>query len=164
MQTFGFGALVDAAAPIWYCAMLVVSYDADGNPIGRNVATGVVADGAAACPAEYEGPFYGITELDAADQLGGQDFDFWVRLEVTDGTILAAFARGQSRMTPAAGYAAHVGGQTAGLSRLTLFGSESPSIGPAVSPGEHTVQLSRQRGIVWILIDGRAIGWAAGPA
>jgi hypothetical protein len=96
------------------------------------------------------------------DNLNAADFDLWIRVEARSDAILGAFAPG-SPMGATHDYIAFVGGYANTRSRLRLFGTEAGDTAAVVTPGRHTMQLSRHAGTVWSLWDGQPILWAADP-
>jgi hypothetical protein len=94
---------------------------------------------------------------------GVGDFDLWVRLEAKSDAVLAAFTPETREMSAGRDYVAFVGGYGNAVTRLRLFGREAGDDDMALTPGEHTVQLSRRAGAIWCLYDGRPVLYAADP-
>lgn len=92
------------------------------------------------------------------------EFDLWVCLEARQDAVLGAFV--PSTRTPSAGedYIAFVGGYGNTATRLRLFGEERGDAAAMLTPGVHTVQLSRRASGVWVLYDGRPILWSPDPS
>lgn len=97
------------------------------------------------------------------DGLAAHDFDFWVRIEAKSDAVLGAYTVGQERMSAAFDYVAFVGGYENTRTHLRLFGREQGQSGVVMTPGEHTMQLTRRDGELWVLFDGEPILWADDP-
>lgn len=95
--------------------------------------------------------------------LAAGDFDLLAVVEGRQDLILGAFVEGQGRMGALHDYVAFVGGYGNTRTRLRLFGAEAGDSARVVTPGRHTLQLSRRGGRVWALLDGRAVLWAKDP-
>ncbi|MFG0284793.1 MAG: fibronectin type III domain-containing protein [Phycisphaerales bacterium JB039] len=91
------------------------------------------------------------------------DFDLLAIVEARQDAILGAYVRGQERIGAAHDYCMFVGGYSNTRTRLRLFGKETGDSGQMVSPGRHTMQLSRRGGVIWGLWDGECILWSYDP-
>jgi hypothetical protein len=92
------------------------------------------------------------------------EFDLWVRMEARQDAVLGAFV--PSTRTPSAGedYIGFVGGYGNTATRLRLFGEERGDAAAVLTPGPHTVQLSRRASGVWLLLDGKPVLWSPDPS
>jgi hypothetical protein len=97
------------------------------------------------------------------DGLSAADFDLWMRFEAKQDAILAAFAPETASPNAGSDYVAFVGGYNNTVTRLRLFGREIGDADAVLTPGIHTMQLSRRNGAVWCLFDGKPILYAADP-
>lgn len=97
------------------------------------------------------------------DGLNATEFDLWMRFEAKQDGILGAFLPGTRAMNAGQDYIAFVGGYGNTVTRLRLFGREEGDDDTRMTPGPHTMQLSRRGGMVWCLFDGRPILWAPDP-
>jgi hypothetical protein len=91
------------------------------------------------------------------------DFDLWVRIEGKSDGILGAFSPGTRQMGAMNDYIVFVGGYSNTRTRFRLFGEEASDSAVMMSPGEHTMQLSRRGGVGWAIFDGKPILWAKDP-
>ncbi|MCX7800116.1 MAG: fibronectin type III domain-containing protein [Fimbriimonadales bacterium] len=91
------------------------------------------------------------------------EFHLWARVQARQDAILGAFV--SSTRTPSAGedYVGFVGGYGNTVTRLRLFGEERGDSTTLLTPGWHTLQLSRANGSVWMLFDGKPILWSPDP-
>lgn len=92
------------------------------------------------------------------------DFDLLVEMEAKSDGILGAFLPGTAQPGAGVDYVAFVGGYGNRSTRLRLFGQESGDEPVVMSPGRHRLQLSRRRGAIWLLVDGRPVLWASDPS
>ncbi len=97
------------------------------------------------------------------DGLGAREFDLWVRLEAKQDALLGAFVPGTGTMSAGSDYIAFVGGYANTVTRLRLFGREQGDAAAVLTPGKHTLQLSRKSGGIWCLFDGKPILYAPDP-
>ena len=88
--------------------------------------------------------------------LNASDFDLFAVIEARADAILGAFPPGIA-MNAGQGYIGFVGGYSNTVTRLRLFGQERGDASVVMTPGRHTVQLSRRNGEVWVLFDGKPI-------
>lgn len=91
------------------------------------------------------------------------DFDLWMRFEAKQDAILGAFLPGTKELSAGSDYIAFVGGYANTVSRLRLFGRETGDADVRLTPGPHTMQLSRRAGAVWCLFDGKPVLYAPDP-
>jgi hypothetical protein len=91
------------------------------------------------------------------------DFDLWAEIEARQDGILGAFVRGQKEIHAGRDYILFVGGYGNTATRLRLFGREEGDEQVVMSPGRHTIQLSRRADGIWALFDGKPILWAPDP-
>jgi hypothetical protein len=93
------------------------------------------------------------------------EFDLWMRFEGKQDGILGAFVEGTGDNALGAGrdYIAFVGGYANTVSKLRVFGDEKGESDTRLTPGEHTLQLSRRNGGIWCLFDGKPILYARDP-
>ena len=77
--------------------------------------------------------------------------------------LASAFTPGSRGMGAMRDYVMFVGGYGNTRTRFRLFGDETSDAVTMMSPGEHTMQLSRRGGLVWGLFDGTPILWAKDP-
>jgi hypothetical protein len=90
------------------------------------------------------------------------DFDLLATVEGTSDGIVGGFAQGQ-KITAGLGYVAFVGGYGNLSSRMRLNGQEFGDEPEKMTPGRHKVQISRRRGGVWMLFDGKPLIYAVDP-
>ncbi|OYT72350.1 MAG: hypothetical protein CFK49_10935, partial [Armatimonadetes bacterium JP3_11] len=97
--------------------------------------------------------------------LNATEFDLWVELEATQDAVLAAFLPTTPETAMGAGrdYVLFVGGYLNTRTRFRLFGVETAESGQMMTPGRHTLQLSRREGKLWALFDGKPILYARDP-
>ncbi|BCW94527.1 MAG: fibronectin type III domain-containing protein [Fimbriimonadales bacterium] len=97
--------------------------------------------------------------------LNAREFDLWVELEAVQDGILAAFlpSTRESEMNAGRDYILFVGGYANTRTRFRLFGAETSSAEQMMTPGRHTLQLSRRGGVLWALFDGTPILYARDP-
>lgn len=95
--------------------------------------------------------------------LTATEFDLWVRFEAQQDGILGAFLPTTTEMNAGRDYIVFVGGYLNTRTRLRLFGMEVGDSEVRMTPGVHTLQLSRRNGWVWALFDGKPILWARDP-
>ncbi|HTQ11142.1 MAG TPA: fibronectin type III domain-containing protein [Fimbriimonadaceae bacterium] len=91
------------------------------------------------------------------------DFDLLAVIEASSDAVVTAVAAGQ-KPTAATGYVGFIGGYGNTSSRIRINGQEEGDEPVAMTPGKHTVQLTRRNGQVWLLLDGKARVWAPDPA
>lgn len=97
------------------------------------------------------------------DGLNAGDFDLWMRFEAKQDAILGAFAPQTSPIGAGSDYIAFVGGYANTVTRLRLFGREAGDDDTRITPGVHTMQLTRRGGAVWCLYDGKPVLYAPDP-
>lgn len=90
------------------------------------------------------------------------NFDLLADIEAQSDGIVGAFGPGQ-KITAGAGYVGFVGGYENRSARLRLNGTESGDEPVRMTPGRHTIQLSRRDGEVWLLFDGKPVIYAPDP-
>jgi hypothetical protein len=90
-------------------------------------------------------------------------FDLWMRFEAKQDGILGAFCPGTERLSAGNDYIAFVGGYANTVTRMRIFGREEGDEDVRMTPGQHTMQLTRRDGNLWVLFDGKPILWAADP-
>ena len=90
------------------------------------------------------------------------DFDLWAEVEGKQDLILGAFLKG-SPMNAGRDYIGFFGGYENTRTRMRIFGDEVGESGLTVSPGRHTIQLTRRNGEVWFLVDGKAVAYSKDP-
>lgn len=95
--------------------------------------------------------------------LNATEFDLWVRFEAQQDGVLGAFLPTTTEMNAGRDYIVFVGGYLNTRTRLRLFGMEVGVSEVRMTPGVHTLQLSRRSGWVWALFDGKPILWARDP-
>ncbi len=86
-----------------------------------------------------------------------------MEFEAKQDAILGAFAAGTTEMSAGRDYIAFVGGYANTVTRLRLSGREAGDDETVITPGKHTMQLSRRGGAVWCLFDGTPILHASDP-
>ncbi|MFN3648397.1 MAG: fibronectin type III domain-containing protein [Armatimonadota bacterium] len=91
------------------------------------------------------------------------EFDLWIDFEAKQDAILGAFQPGTRRLGAGSDYIAFLGGYGNTVTRFRLFGREAGDSEALVTPGRHTLQLSRRGGNLWLLLDGNPVLWAADP-
>jgi hypothetical protein len=91
------------------------------------------------------------------------DFDLLAVVEASSDAIVGAFGAGQ-KITAGAGYVGFVGGYGNLSTRMRINGQEVGDEPVKMTPGKHTVQLTRRGGDVWLLFDGKAIVWTSDPS
>jgi len=94
--------------------------------------------------------------------LKATDFDLLAVIEAKGDGILGAFTK-QNQMNAGQGYIGFVGGYGNAVTRLRLFGSERGDARVVMTPGKHTIQLTRRDGEVWLLLDGKPAVFATDP-
>lgn len=92
--------------------------------------------------------------------LKASDFDLFAVVEARADAILGAFPPGIA-MNAGQGYIGFVGGYSNTVTRLRLFGQERGDASVVMTPGRHTLQLSRRSGEVWMLFDGKPVLYTA---
>lgn len=97
------------------------------------------------------------------DGLNALEFDLWMQFEAKQDGVLGAFTPATKEMNAGQDYIAFVGGYGNTVTRFRLFGREEGDSEVMMSPGKHTLQLSRREGSLWVLFDGVPILWAADP-
>jgi hypothetical protein len=97
--------------------------------------------------------------------LNAREFDLWVELEAVQDGILAAFlpATPETEMNAGRDYILFVGGYANTRTRFRLFGAEVSQSEQMMTPGRHTLQLTRRGGKLWALFDGKPILYARDP-
>ncbi|MFN7162539.1 MAG: hypothetical protein ACK4NB_05710, partial [Fimbriimonadales bacterium] len=115
-------------------------------------------DGAWVCEGHEEAHLR-LTGLNAAE------FDLWVALEAVQDGILAAFlpTTPENAMNAGRDYVLFVGGYANTRTRFRIFGMETSNSEQMMTPGRHTLQLSRRDGKLWALLDGKPILYARDP-
>jgi hypothetical protein len=96
--------------------------------------------------------------------LNAKDFDLCVLIEAKSDAVLGAFTSTMKEMNAGVGYVGFVGGYGNAVTKLRLFGNEVGESDKVMSPGLHTVQMSRRDGTIWLLLDGKPTVWAADPS
>ncbi len=127
--------------------------DAEGLKIGSGWE---VRDGAWV----YEGAPESHLEI---GELNAREFDLWIEFEAVQDGILGAFLPTTAERNAGRDYIVFVGGYANTRTRLRLFGREESDSPQMMTPGRHTLQLSRRGGYVWALMDGKPILWARDP-
>ena len=129
-----------------------------GDPARKFTGTGWKQDGSVLRhTGENESAAY-IDNLNAAN-----DFDLWVRFEAKQDAILGAFLPATKELSAGNDYIAFIGGYVNTVSRLRLFSRETGDADARLTPGPHTMQLSRRAGAVWCLFDGKPVLHAPDP-
>ncbi|MCS7209132.1 MAG: fibronectin type III domain-containing protein [Fimbriimonadales bacterium] len=97
--------------------------------------------------------------------LNATEFDLWVELEAVQDGVLAAFlpTTKETEMNAGRDYVLFVGGYLNTRTRFRLFGAETGESEQMMTPGRHTLQLSRRDGKLWALYDGKPILYARDP-
>ncbi len=129
------------------------------NAEGLSIGAGwQLRDGAWVCEGHEEAHLR-LTGLNATE------FDLWVALEAVQDGILAAFltTTPENAMNAGRDYVLFVGGYANTRTRLRLFGMETGDSEQMMTPGRHTLQLSRRDGKIWALLDGKPILYARDP-
>ncbi|MFN3690663.1 MAG: hypothetical protein ACK4UU_07040, partial [Fimbriimonadales bacterium] len=128
---------------------------ADGLQIG---AGWTVQDGAWAYDGHEESHIR-LTGLNATE------FDLWVELEAVQDGVLAAFlpTTPENAMNAGRDYVVFVGGYANTRTRFRIFGAEVGESEQRMTPGRHTLQLSRREGTLWALFDGKPILYTRDP-
>jgi len=88
--------------------------------------------------------------------LKATSFDILAVVEAKSDGILGAFTK-NNKVSAGEGYIGFVGGYSNTATRLRLFGNEVGNSGAAMTPGPHTIQLTRRNGEVWLLVDGKPV-------
>jgi hypothetical protein len=96
------------------------------------------------------------------DGLEAREFDLLAVIEARQDGILAAFGPGME-MNAGQGYVGFVGGYGNTATRIRLFGREATDDATPMTPGRHTIQLTRRNGEVWLLVNGKPAGWSPDP-
>lgn len=129
-----------------------------GDPALKTAGTGWRLESGAL---RHSGEDEGVAFVELPEATG--DFDLWVRLEARQDAVLGAFTPETKEMGAGSDYIAFVGGYVNTVTRLRLFGREAGDDGTRITPGEHTMQLTRRGGRVWCLFDGRPVLFAPDP-
>lgn len=97
--------------------------------------------------------------------LNAREFDLWVEQEAVQDGILAAYlpTTPENEMNAGRDYILFVGGYANTRTRFRLFGSEVSGSEQMMTPGRHTLQLTRRWGRLWALFDGNPILYARDP-
>ncbi len=95
--------------------------------------------------------------------LNAREFDLWMEFEAVQDGILGAFLPTTTERNAGRDYIVFVGGYANTRTCLRLFGQEVGESDTLMTPGRHTLQLSRRNGYVWALMDGTPILWARDP-
>jgi hypothetical protein len=98
------------------------------------------------------------------DGLSATSFDVWVNVEGKSDGILGAFTPSTRDMNSGSDYIGFVGGYGNRVTRLRLFGREVGDEPVILPPGQHRVQLTRRGGEVWLLLDGKVVGYGLDPS
>lgn len=94
--------------------------------------------------------------------LKATSFDLVAVIEAKSDAILGAFTKA-NKMNAGEGYVGFVGGYGNTVTRLRTFGNERGDSTVVMTPGRHTVQLTRRNGEVWLLVDGKPAVFATDP-
>lgn len=97
------------------------------------------------------------------DGLNAVEFDLWAQIEAKQDGVLGAFLPGTREMNAGVDYIAFVGGYGNTVTRFRLFGREEGDGEVMMTPGKHSLQLSRRGGAVWLLVDGKPVLYASDP-
>lgn len=84
------------------------------------------------------------------------NFDLFVVLEAKADAILGAFPPGIPS-DAGHGYIGFVGGYSNTVTRMRVFGQERGDSAVVMTPGRHTMQLTRRAGELWLLLDGKPL-------
>ncbi|MFI5386124.1 MAG: hypothetical protein ACHQ50_08390 [Fimbriimonadales bacterium] len=91
------------------------------------------------------------------------NFDFLAVIEASSDAVVAAFAQGQ-KVSAGTGYVGFVGGYGNQSTRMRISGQETGDEPVRMTPGKHSIQLSRRNGELWLLVDGKAVIWSPDPS
>lgn len=94
--------------------------------------------------------------------LKATNFDLLAVIEAKTDAILGGFTKA-NKPEAGQGYIGFVGGYNNTITRLRIFGNEVGDSSRMLSPGAHTVQLTRRNGEVWLLLDGKPAAFATDP-
>ncbi len=113
-----------------------------------------------------DGPFRHTGEESALaiEGLQAKEFDLLAVVEAKSDAILGAFTPTTKEMGAGEGYVGFVGGYGNRSTRLRLFGREVGDEPVVMTPGLHRIQLTRRRGEVWLLVDGKPVVFAIDPS
>jgi hypothetical protein len=88
------------------------------------------------------------------------DFDIWAEFEAANDMHIAAWSKETARTDNMNDYVAFLGGYGNARSVIRLFGQEAAAEDVGISPGRHTMQLTRREKQLWLLYDGKPLLWA----
>ncbi|MGV3617368.1 MAG: fibronectin type III domain-containing protein [Fimbriimonas sp.] len=94
--------------------------------------------------------------------LQAKDFDLFAIVEAKADAILGAFTPGIA-MNAGQGYIGFVGGYSNTVTRMRVFGQEKGDASVVMTPGRHTIQMSRRAGELWLLVDGKPVIYTTDP-
>lgn len=97
------------------------------------------------------------------DGLKAREFDLWMRFEAKQDALLGAFTPAVTTLGAGSDYIAFIGGYANTVTRLRLFGREHGDDDTRLTPGPHTMQLTRRGNHLWVLFDGKPILHAPDP-
>ena len=95
--------------------------------------------------------------------LAATEFDLWVRIEAKQDAVLGAFTAANEPMSAGRDYVGFIGGYGNTITRIRVFGNEKGDGERFMTPGEHTIQLTRRAGEVWLLLDGQPQAYTSDP-
>jgi hypothetical protein len=93
------------------------------------------------------------------DGLALKDFDLVAEIEGKSDLVLAAYTRTQ-KLAVDDGFVAFAGGYGNRSARLRFLGIEIGDEPAKITPGNHTVRLSRREGAWWFFLDGKLVGFS----
>jgi len=91
------------------------------------------------------------------------EFDVWVEFEAKNDMHIGAWSPQAQRTDNVTDYVAFLGGFGNARSVIRLFGAEAAAEEVGLTPGRHTMQLTRRNKQLWLLYDGKPLVWASDP-
>jgi len=98
------------------------------------------------------------------DGFSAREFDVWVEFEAANDMHIGAWTADAKQTDNMTDYVAFVGGFGNARSVIRTFGDEAAGVDAGVEAGRHTMQLSRRRGELWLLTDGKPLVRADDPS
>lgn len=134
------------------------AFDAGFGPWQPGGEGWVVRDGAA----RYVGGPEGQNQL-LLSSLDAAEFDLWVDFEAANDLHLGAWLPRTTTPDNVTDYVLFVGGFGNARSAIRAYGAEIAAEESGIPPGRHTAQLTRRKGEVWVLMDGKPFLYAKDP-
>ncbi len=98
------------------------------------------------------------------DGLVAKDYDVVAVVEAKADAIIGAYTKATKKLNAGEGYVGFVGGYANTVTKLRIFGTEVGDEPLVMTPGKHTLQLSRRGGEVWFIVDGKPTIYSVDPS